>query len=63
MESAEVQRIIDDLDFIKVFVAPGDGMPEREQLRQSLDRASDILTWLPDETVEQIPHFNLIRRD
>lgn len=59
MNVSELQIIINDLDAAQAFVPLE--MDEGKSIRDSLVRASEILTWLADEVVEAIPHRNLIR--
>lgn len=54
--NAEVQQIIDDLDYVKAFLTgqEGEPIPEYKQVYRSLENASDLLTDLPDEVVESL---------
>lgn len=54
--SAEIQQVINDLDYAQVFFANRDGepIPDLAQVHQSLKNASDILCYLPDEVIEDL---------
>lgn len=47
--SAELQQIIDDLDYAQAFFPVREGLKEMQQVRRSLKHASDIIADLPDE--------------
>lgn len=56
--NGEVQQLIDDLDYAKVFLSPyteaQDKHPEVDQVLLSLRNASDLLTQLPIDVIETL---------
>ena len=58
VESRDIQTVIDDLDFVVIYLP--DELDEKPQVRRSVKLATEILTWLPDDVIARIPnHFRL----